>query len=62
MVSICAGCQVPFLYWGTGKLFQFERGKGENELYWVCNSCLERIHLVQDKEGHVRTVPNLKAA
>ena len=62
MVSTCAGCQAPFLYWGTGKLFQFARGKGESELYWVCSTCLAQIHLVQDAEGNVRIVRNQKAA
>jgi hypothetical protein len=62
MVSTCAGCKAPFLYWGTGKLFQFERSKGESELFWVCNTCIEQIHLVQDPQGKVRTVPNQRAA
>jgi hypothetical protein len=62
MVSTCAGCKAPFLYWGTGKLFQFERSKGDAELYWVCNTCLDQIHLVQDGDGNVHPVPNRKAA
>jgi hypothetical protein len=62
MVSTCAGCKAPFLYWGTGKLFQFERRKGDSELYWVCTACLERIHLIQDREGNILAVPIRRAA
>jgi hypothetical protein len=62
MVSTCAGCKVPFLYWGTGKLFQFERRKGDAELYWVCNTCLEQIQLVQDRDGNVHAISNRNAA
>jgi hypothetical protein len=52
MVSQCAnpGCQEPFIYYRSGKLFAVPRENGDTphgtvECFWLCQRCAESMAL-----------------
>lgn len=71
MVSKCAnpGCQAPFRYFHTGKLFRVDKQIGYErrrlmgsdakkpirhvEFYWLCDSCASKMTLIFDQASGV---------
>ncbi len=53
MVSTCANpeCALPFLYYGSGRLYVFEPDGSAQvclESYWLCGECAARLTLIRD--------------
>ena len=71
MVSKCAnpGCQAPFRYFHTGKLFRIDKESGYErrrlmggdakkpmrhiEFYWLCDDCASKMTLTFDQASGV---------
>ena len=58
MVSQCANlqCRSSFKYFGDGRLFEFHRDRSHTELYWLCETCSQKMAVVVGRSG-MRVVP-----
>ena len=48
VIAKCANakCETPFVYFRSGKLFQFpRREKSAMEAFWLCGSCSQQLTL-----------------
>ncbi len=61
MVSKCVNpnCSAEFMYFGEGKLFEFESPSSRNtrDFHWLCDECSKSFKLQKDGNGEIGLVP-----
>ena len=61
MVSKCSNpnCSVEFMYFGDGKLFEFESisSRATRDFHWLCNECAKSLKLQRREDGEIVLVP-----
>jgi hypothetical protein len=56
VVHKCANskCEIPFLYFRSGKIFQFPRPEKQGaESFWLCGDCSRELTLKWNESGQV---------